>query len=214
MKYNANGLTILFLLFTTLLLSGCVSVKQQQQKSAKSKGDLQVTLQQYKQSHFKQVEAKFFTSRSKALVFRVLSDIKGTPRWFERVQSLQVLQVYNNHQYLLRTVINSPWPFKDREVITCVDTLFKENITTINITSCSDRVPTNDQYVRLVQVESRWTIQKISNSIVEVNYKTWLDPNGYVPAFIFNRELIAGTEADLNKLQTIIDNASLDTYAY
>jgi hypothetical protein len=68
--------------------------------------------------------------------------------------------------------------------------------------------------VRLLQVQSSWTITKVSDSLVEINYKAWIDPSGNVPAFIFNRELIANTEADLNSLKKIIDNASLDQYSY
>ncbi|WP_022941743.1 hypothetical protein [Psychromonas hadalis] len=202
-----------FLLVSLQLLSGCVIVHQEQQES-QSTLNIDVTLNQYKQSSFKQVEATFFTHQSSALVFRVLSDIDKTSQWLQRVDSLKVLAVYNNHQYLLRTIINSPWPFQNRELITCVDTLFAENITTIKIFSCTDRVPLDDRYVRLSHVESRWTIKKITASLVEVNYKAWLDPAGIVPAFIFNSELIESTEVDLKKLQTLIEHASLAQYPY
>ncbi|MFT6908046.1 MAG: hypothetical protein ACJAS1_004734 [Oleiphilaceae bacterium] len=203
-----------FLLVSIQLLSSCVIVPQEQEQEPKSKANIQVELSQYKQSNFKQVEATFLTHQSKALVFRVLSNIDQTSQWLQRVDSLEVLAVYNNHQYLLRTIINSPWPFQNRELITCVNTFFEENITTIKIFSCSDRVPLNDLYVRLLHVESSWRIRKIADSLVEVNYKTWLDPAGIVPAFIFNSELIDSTEVDLKKLQTIIENASLDQYSY
>ena len=156
----------------------------------------------------------FLTSKSKALVFRVLSDIKQTPQWLQRVDSLEVLTVYNNHQYLLRTIINSPWPFQNRELITCVDTFFEEKITTIKIVSCSDRAAIDDQYLRLKHLESSWEIRQVSDSLVEVNYKTWIDPAGAVPAFIFNSELINNTKVDFKKLQAIIENASLAQYAY
>ncbi len=197
-----------------LLLSSCVITQSAQKKVPQKTPELQVTLNQYKQSNFKQVEATFFTKKSKALVFRVLSDIKQTAQWLERVSSLEVLTIYNNHQYLLRTIINSPWPFQDRELITCVNTFFEEKITTIKIISCSDRVPVDDQYLRLLHLESSWEIKETTGSVVEVNYKTWIDPAGAVPAFIFNSELINSTEIDLKKLQTMIENASLAQYAY
>jgi len=203
-----------FLVVSLLLLSSCVITHREVDKQVKTTADLQVKLNQYKQSNFKQVEATFFTQQSKALVFRVLSDIKQTSQWLKRVESLQVLAVYNNHQYLLRTVINSPWPFQDRELITCVDTFFEEKLTTIKIFSCSDKVPIDDQYQRLLHVESSWQIKEVSDSLVEVNYKTWIDPAGVVPAFIFNSELINNTKVDFKKLQTIIENASLAQYAY
>jgi len=214
MKYFLKILMRGFLPCLILLLPGCIIIQQEPQEALKIKTASQIKLNQYKQSSFKQVEATFFTYQSKELVFRVLSNIKQTPQWLSRIDNLETLAVYNNHQYLLRTVINSPWPFKKRELITCVDTFFEENITHINISSCSEKVALNGQFVRLLNVESSWTIKKMSNSLVEVNYKTWIDPSGNVPAFIFNSELINSTRADLKKLQAIIENASLEQYSY
>ena len=212
MRYPFKILPTCLLLLSTLLLSSCVITHQTQPPQANT--NIQVKLNQYKQSDFKQVEATFLTHQSKALVFRVLSDIKKTSQWLQRVESLTVLSAYNNHQYLLRTVINSPWPFQDRELITCVDTFFEEKTTRITIFSCTDRVASDDTFLRLQHVQSSWTITELSDSLVEVSYKTWLDPGGVVPAFIFNSELIDSTKVDLKKLQQIIETSSLEQYSY
>lgn len=214
MKYSLKALLMSFFLACMLLVSSCASILEPQEKEPTVITSLQVKLSQYKQSAFKQVEANFMTQKSKALVFRVLSDVDKTPQWLDRVENLQVLKVYNNHQYLLRTVIDSPWPFKNRELITCVDTYFNDSVTTIKIFSCSDRVPIDKQYVRVLQVESSWIISEISDSLVEINYKTWLDPSGNVPAFIFNSELNNSSKVSLKKLKIIIENALLTQYSY
>ncbi len=143
-----------------------------------------------------------------------MSDIDQTPQWLDRIVSLELLAVYNNYQYLLRSIIDSPWPFKDRETFTCVNTDFTKTIITIKIFSCSKLVSIDAQYLRLLQVESSWTIKEISESLVEISYKTWIDPSGNVPAFIFNSELISNTKDSLNKLQKIIKNSSLGQYSY
>ena len=215
-KYNFRALPVSLLLGCSLLFSGCATILQQQEKEIepKSMASLQVKLSQYKESSFKQVEAKFFTNKSRDLVFRVLSSVEQTPLWLEQVDSVEVLNMYNNHQFLLRTIIDSPWPFKKRELITCVSTYFNDKVTSIKVVSCSDRVPLDEKFVRLSQVESSWTIRAISDSLVEISYKTWLDPSGNVPAFIFNSELIDSSKIGLKKLQTIIENASLEQYSY
>ena len=212
MKYVIK---LLFLYsFVLLSLFACTAIQPENSIADKINASSKFTLNQFEQSKFKQIEATFSTHQSKSIVFRVLSDIKKTPKWLARLDSLEMLSVYNNHQYLLRTIINSPWPFKDRELITCVDTFFEETETKINIYSCSDRVPLDSLYVRISEVESSWVISKKSKYEVEVSYKTWIDPGGNVPAFIFNYELIASTKADFKKLQLIIDKAVLSDYAY
>ena len=212
MKCFLKSLILCSLIALQFLLSGCMLIKQKQPDNFKS--NIQVKLTQYEQSAFKQVEASFLTSKSKELVFRVLSDIEQTPEWLERVDSLEVLDIYNNQAYLLRTIIAMPWPFKDRELITCVNTTFKEMMTTIDIYSCSERVPESGRYLRLPQVVSSWVIKKVSDGLVEVKYKTWLDPNGNIPAFIFNSELNDSTKIDFKKLQAIIENTSINDFSY
>ncbi len=212
--YRFSVFSVGFLLACILLLSSCVSKLPQQEKTPKSLSPLQVKLSQYQQSDFKQVEATFSTGKSKELVFRVISDIEQTPQWLDRLDSLEILTSYNHHQYLLRTIIASPWPFKDRELITCVNTDFNKTETTIKVFSCSDRVPVDEQYVRILDVRSSWTITETSSSMVEINYKAWLDPSGNVPVFIFNSALIDNAKISLKQLQIIIENASLAQYWY
>lgn len=197
------------------LMGGCALIEQEQQRSEdKAQADTQLQLTQYQQSSFKQVEVTFFTTQSKELVFRVLSDIENTSKWFERIKELEVLEVYSNQEYLLRTLIAAPWPFKDRELITCVETQFEPLVTRIIIKSCSERVELDDNFLRLVNMQSSWEISKINAGLVKVNYKTWLDPGGHVPAFIYNRELVTNTGGDMERLQTIINNASMQQYSY
>ena len=212
MKRFVKLLILCSLIVLQFLLSGCMLIKQKEPHNFKS--NVQVELTQYEQSPFKQVEVSFLTAKSKELVFRVLSDIDQTPEWLQRVNRLEVLDIYNNQAYLLRTIIDMPWPFKNREIISCVDTGFQEMITTIDIYSCSDRVPENEQYLRLPDVVSSWRIKEIKQETVEINYKTWLDPGGNIPAFIFNHELIGSTKIDFKKLQTIIEHTSIKSFAY
>ena len=49
-----------FLFVSLLLLSSCVITHRELEQAPKTTADLQVKLNQYKQSNFKQVEATFF----------------------------------------------------------------------------------------------------------------------------------------------------------
>ena len=204
---------IILIVSAVSALSGCILTTSHRTPKSLQQPP-QIMLHDYLGSDFKQVKVNFFTTKSKELVFRVLSDIDGTPNWLDRVKSLEIVDVYNNQQYLLRTIIAMPWPFKDREIITCVNTDFQESFTSIDIFSCSERVAENNQFLRLPQVKSHWEIKQVNASLVEVNYQTWLDPEGNIPAFIFNNELMQSTQLDFMKLQTIIESSSLSNFAY
>jgi len=212
-KHRNHALAGYLLTACSLLLTSCSTVPPQE-KLSPSVNRLLVKLTKYKQSAFNQVEAKFVTHQSKALVFRVLSDIKKTPQWLDKINTLAVVAEYNHQQFLLRSIIESPWPFQDREIITCVNNDFAKSVTTINIFSCSERIPMDPQYLRVSQLESSWIIKDLPDSSVEVTYKTWMDPSGNVPAFIFNSQLLDTTKVSFKKLQVIIEKASLTQYYY
>ncbi len=215
-RIKIKNLYTSLLLVSVSLFMGCATISPAPKAviEPKSMTSLQVSLNAYPQSSFKQVQAKFFTRQSKELVFRVLSDVAKTPQWLSPVASVEMVTMYNNRQFLLRTVLDSPWPFKQREIVSCVNSTFAETRISIKIESCSDRLPLADKFVRLTQLKSSWNIRTISEYLVEINYKTWLDPSGNVPAFIFNNELIGTSTTALKKLQEIIKKAKLDDYDY
>lgn len=194
----------LLLLCLMVLINGCALVP--------SSNKLQVELDSYPNSDFKQVTARFSAPKSKELVFRVLSSLEHTSQWLEEVDSIDTILMISHHEFVLKTVLNSPWPFKQRELISCVTTKFEPQRTTINIESCSDRLALNEQYVRITNLKSQWVITATSQSSVEVNYQVWLDPEGAVPAFFFNQQLEKATNQSLQKLQKLIKEMTLDNF--
>ncbi|NRA53591.1 MAG: hypothetical protein HRU23_05555 [Gammaproteobacteria bacterium] len=206
-----NYIVRLITLFSFAAISGCATVDT---RIENSNGSLEVYLTPYLNSEFKQVNATFTTNKSKELVFRVLASLELTTQWLEEIEKIETLTIYNHSQFLLRTLINSPWPFKPRELVSCVNTSFEPNVTTIEVTSCSERWPLTDKYVRVSDVTSRWVITATSESASKVSYQTWLDPKGLVPVFFFNQQLKKSTEQSLTKLQKIIVSATLEQFAY
>jgi len=206
-----NAFFKLITLLSFAAISGCATVDT---RIENSNGSLQVYLTPYLNSEFKQVNATFTTNKSKELVFRVLASLELTTQWLEEIEKIETVTIYNNSQFLLRTLINSPWPFKPRELVSCVNTSFEPKVTVIEVTSCSERWPLTDKYVRVTEVSSRWVITATSESSARVSYQTWLDPQGLVPAFFFNQQLKTSTNKSLTKLQKIIASATLEQFSY
>lgn len=213
------------ILFSLLsLLTGCSALtlpSKMETKTAESPSTLSVYLSHYndvntkgESSKYLQVNAQFTTTKSKALVFRVLSDLPLTLQWFEYLEKIESLALYDNNNFLIRSEINSPWPFQNREIITCVQTEFAEQTTYINLSSCTDRHPKTSRLVRVEQAISQWKITSVEQGKVNVSYSAWLDPNGPIPAFFYNRQLKNATIKSISKLQDIIENRSISQYSY
>lgn len=205
---------VVIAILSMALLASCVASTANQKGFPHKSYVIDVVMNDFDSSDFKQVEANFISSKPKALVFRVLSAIDTTPLWLDRLNKIEVVDVYSNQSYLLRTVIDSPWPFKDRELISCVDTTFEKSVTTVKISSCSKRVTKSKDYVRIEKSESIWKLVDAKEGGTNISYKTWIDPEGFVPAFLFNRELKKYTQADLKRLSHLIEQSSLTKFSY
>ena len=67
-------------------------------------------------------------------------------------------------------------------------------------------IPVNESYVRVEHLKSSWRIKQLTNDIVEIDYQTWLNPAGNVPAYFFNQALFKQTKKSISKLQTLINS--------
>jgi len=199
------------LLLTTLIVSGCSSSSTDHSQTSVLTASLlqhpiQIDAKSYPNSHFKQVNASFHTNRSKAHTFKIISNLALTTQWFDRLKKIETLAIHTNNDFVIHSVISSPWPFKDRELISCVHTEFTENIITIDIDHCSAQQPIDNNFVRVEKAQSHWRIQQRENGLVKIHYQAWVEPAGYVPSTFFNLSLIKSTRQSMQALQKILES--------
>lgn len=188
-------------------LSHCALLPQPT-TAAKTSSVISVQLKKQPDSQFKQVVASFSANSSRNTAFKVISNLSLTQQWLPEVNSIKTLTVYNYNNFLLHTILDSPWPFKQRETVTCVTTSFFPSVSQIHIKSCSDRYPQSKDYVRVQELSSQWFIKQITANRVEIHYQTWLNPQGNVPAFFFNKALAKQTKQSLSRLKVLIEQSS------
>ncbi|MEM5528806.1 hypothetical protein WN093_08275 [Gammaproteobacteria bacterium AS21] len=223
---------IAIVLLPALILAGCSTSNSTGNTSAASPGlanagnsatdilatptiqqPIQIVVKAYPNSDYKQVNASFYTNKSKTQAFKVISNLALTKQWFDRLDKIETLAIRTNNDFVIRSIITSPWPFKDRELISCVHTQFKEDIITIDISNCSFEQPINQRLVRVEHAQSNWKIQQLDNNLVKINYQAWIDPAGNVPSKFFNLSLVHSTRQSMQALQQILQsNEQSDSY--
>ncbi len=210
---------ILLIALMAIFMNGCATLRQQaalstEQSTEQSKASLVVKLIPVKNSQYMQVEGTFTSMRSRLLIFSLLSDLDLTEQWFDKLLSIETLVQYNNNQFLMRSVMDSPWPIQNRELITCVTTEFNQKTTLIDIRACSERARASKNLVSITKAYSSWTITTLSSKLNQITYKAWLDPAGNIPAVVFNRQLIASTKRTLSQLQVLLDKTESKNNTY
>lgn len=202
-----------------IIVSGCTQAPQQPNVDSISivnhfDNNIDIKLSAFNKSKFKQVTATFYTTQSKSLVFRVVSDLKLTPKWFANLSSIETLAIYDNNHFLLGSVLSGPWPSQNRQLITCVSTQFLTKSTHVTLKTCPHQQPSNKALLSINNAQSSWVITQINEELVQIRYKAWIDPAGYVPAIFFNALLNTTTRRSLTKLRALISKAKLEDYDY
>ncbi len=172
-----------------------------------------ITLTKHVGSKFSQVNATFYVSKNKSDTFRVISDLSLSTQWFDRLKDIDTLAFEDNNNFVLRSIIFSPWPFQNRELITCVNTQFLDIKTIITIKNCPSQHPETKELIRIKQADSLWVIMPVvrfkksspDEALTKVSYQAWLEPNGNVPAFFFNQSLKTSSLKSLKKLKKLIE---------
>lgn len=189
------------------IVSGC-AIKPATKNATLQNSEIAIQLTPHPESKFHQVTASFTVNTSKETAFKVISDLAKTPLWLKEVSSIRTLKIYDFNNFLLKTILDSPWPFKPRETITCVATSFEDLTIDIAIESCNKRHPESHNAVRISQLNSHWQITQINDTSVNVQYSVWLDPAGNVPAYFFNRQLPTQTKRSMRLLKQLIEDTS------
>ena len=204
----AQGILVVGLI---LFLSACSTFVND---TSSQNGELRIALTSYPGSSFKQVQAVMTVEQSSDLVFRVLSDIKRTPSWFDRLEQMHNLAFYDVNNFLVQALLDSPWPFKDREIISCVGTEFGERQTRIEIRSCNERHRQTQGYLRVERARSTWILTPLADGKTEIQYRAWLEPGGWVPAWFFNTQLRSNAAKTLTALRKELALSKREDYAY
>ncbi|WP_271271692.1 START domain-containing protein [Aliamphritea hakodatensis] len=206
------------LLILLMALTGCSAIGKQPVADSAEDGNIIVSLHDYplseeKNSAFKQVKAHLITGKPPALVFRVISDLPLTPTWFSHLQGIETLEVYSPRSFLTRATLNSPWPFTDRDIISCITTEFGADQIIIRLKDCHTEYPQQDNTLRITASDSRWIISDLGDQ-TRIDYEAWTDPGGNVPAFFYNALLTETTQESLSKLKQLLEIKSLADYSY
>ncbi|MBN3563588.1 START domain-containing protein [Aliamphritea spongicola] len=201
-----------------MAVTGCSSISKQPAAHSIDDGSIIVSLHDYpltkhENSAFKQVKAQMITGKPTALVFRVISDLPLTPTWFSHLRSIETLEIYSPRSFLTRATLDSPWPFTDRDIISCVTTQFEPERIIIKLKDCHAEHPQQDSTLRVTASDSRWIITGKGDK-TRIEYEAWTDPGGNVPAFIYNALLTETTLETLSKLKQLLKTKSLADYSY
>lgn len=127
-------------------------------------------------------------------VVAVLLDTKNYSNWVYRCRICKTLKIINDKEQYDYELTSVPWPFEDRDVITdskiSQDSVTK--VVTVNSKGAPDYIPDSTGVVRIKNFHSIYTLTKLTDGRIKVDYALYGDPGGNIPAWLINANIVVG----------------------
>ena len=179
-----------------VILSLLMQVSYAQPEWELSKEDTQRNIQVFtssqEDSSYHQFKAVTLVPQNPQTVLAVLSDIPAWPQWLARIKQVKVLKKEKDRSWVY-VVYKLPYPFVERDMVVYnqVQSLATGQIIikTQALNNYPMAVESDVKRVRLTNFKSTWQLSPLAKSGTKVELWGSGDPEGFVPALIFNYNL-------------------------
>jgi len=190
-----------FFLFAAVLASG-----QNDWELKKSENGIDVYLKSQDDSNIKMLKIVFDVEEPFLKVAHALDDVEACTEW---VYACDVVDIYDEAEdgatIKYYTLIDFPWPLRDRDAYVESHTEMTENTFTSTSKALTDEA-IKDGIVRMSLMDIRWYAEKKAEELVEVTYTLRSDPGGMIPAWAINLAIDSGPIRSIEAFRTFVAN--------
>ena len=198
-------------LLSFAILSMLMQISYAQPDWQLSKQDTQRNIQVFTSSQddssYHQFKAVALVPQNPQTVLAVLSDIAAWPQWLARIKQVKVLKKEKNRSWVY-VVYKLPYPFVERDMVVYnyVQTLKTGQLLTKTqaLSNYPVSIDTSTKRVRLTNFSSTWLLTPLAKSGTKIELWGSGDPEGFVPALIFNYNLADEPLQSLRQLRKML----------
>ena len=198
-------------LLSFAILSMLMQISYAQPDWQLSKQDTQRNIQVFTSSQddssYHQFKAVTVVPQNPQTVLAVLSDIAAWPQWLARIKQVKVLKKEKNRSWVY-VVYKLPYPFVERDMVVYnyVQPLKAGQLLTKTqaLSNYPVSIDTSTKRVRLTNFSSTWLLTPLAKSGTKIELWGSGDPEGFVPALIFNYNLADEPLQSLRQLRKML----------
>ncbi|WP_394192448.1 START domain-containing protein [Pseudoalteromonas atlantica] len=192
-----------------IIILCCCTVHAAQQTSWlswKSQEGINVSYKKH-QNGIVEVKGSLLIENSTASDFiALLSDTERAAKWVENVSHVQVLARPSEAETIVYTQINSPWPVRDRDMVSysCYKRLSPTQ-TLLTISAYPGFKEEVDSVVRIKDLKATWLLEENNTPAklsLTLTYTVYADPGGAIPHWLSNKVSLKSTLKTLQALRS------------
>lgn len=152
-------------------------------------------------------EADIPTSLKKLI--SLFHDMGNYSRWVHQLSSMDVLEQTDGVEYVVRQIINTPWPLQKREMILRTGLVSAgENAIGVTMKGEPDYLPDNPKYHRVRHSTGIWVFTPTDHGTVHTTFVMHVDPGNDVPVPVSNTGMFEVPFYSLNNMRTLVMDGS------
>ena len=145
-------------------------------------------------SPIKEVRIVDTVQSSLAGITALMFDTKNYPNWIYHCAAARTLKVISPNEEYKYELIDVPWPFSNRDIVTDFKAI-QDSVTKV-VTLTSEAMPNYlsdvDGVVRMSHFHSIYKLTPLGHGKVRVEYELSVDPTGKIPAWLINANIVNG----------------------
>ncbi|MFH0934745.1 MAG: START domain-containing protein [Pseudomonadota bacterium] len=144
-----------------------------------------------------------------APIVALILDADNQYRWIDSVDHSERVEQISTTTSCNYTLSKAPWPVADRDAVVLTEASQDPATHVVQIRSHAvpERLPEKKGVVRIMRVDSLWTLTPQPGGKVEISYRVHSEPGGQLPAWLINSVITDQPFNTLSKLRDIIGTA-------
>ncbi len=130
-----------------------------------------------------EIKAESIVQADIAKLAKIMGDIENFNDWMFACLESKIINRKNGVDFKLYYVHETPWPYKNRDVILQIRATdeFTNGKFQVEMNSIDSNYSANKNLVRMSAMRGSWIFQKVSDSQTRVIFKLFVNPSGNVP---------------------------------
>lgn len=136
-------------------------------------------------------------------------DFDSYGRWVHQLSEMQVLHQDDSLDYVVRQVLNTPWPLPKREMIVRTELHTSEaGALALTMSGLPDYLPEKPDFHRVRKAWGAWVLMPVEGSKVHVTFVMHIDPGSDIPPALSNAALFEVPFYSLQKMRALAQDPS------
>ncbi len=180
-------------------------------KSYKNKSGIAIDYRILEADPYATIRATMQIDVSMETLYNKLMNINSSPQWTTGLDQVNLIEQLT-HKNFIYSVIDTPWPLKNRDVFSLLEyKKIEENQILLGVREVGDFITHYQGFRRMPLMRACWDMSG-NDTGVTLLYTAYADPDTSVPAWISNRFGLQAVMSSFKRLRQQLLSDSLEVY--